>query len=1199
MPQSYAIEQEVPYDWNIGDLILDRYEVRGIHEGGMGRVYRVYHKEWRTELAVKSPHRAFFENQQQRENFTRECYTWVNLGLHPNIVSCYFVRQLGGVPRIFAEYVEGGTLREWIDSRKLHTGGRDDALARIIDIAIQMAWGLHHAHENGVIHHDVKPGNVLMTTSGTARIADFGLAKARAFTAQQTDGGRYRTILSSVGGMTPAYCSPEQAVGRVITRRTDCWSWALSILDMVLGGVGWRTGLDAPAVLAHCRRNSPTRMPKKMIRLLQQCFQLNPSNRPATLDECAAALTQSYRDLTGRDFERAKPDLLRLTASALNNKGVSLLELGRFADAEKAWEEAREADPHHIEATYNRSLRLWRTARATDDDAVRLLKEIQATHPNSWQPLCLLAQVHLERADIAAAKECLDRIERDHLDRIEVKEAIDRAEGDKHAMLCLRILEGHSKSIRSACISQDGRFAVSGSDDATLRIWDLESGQCLRTLQGDGSSVGSLGLDSQGKLLISDDDDRLRVWDVESGKCLGVLEGHSSPIDCAAIDSRGELAISGSSDGSLRVWEVGTGHSIRIPDGRTMIGSVSLSADGRLALCAGFFPLGGNNIFLLNTKTGALVRVFKGHPNGVGSVVLSADATLALSGDILDGTVKLWNTDNGRCLRIFRGHSDRVFSVALSADCQMALSGSKDKTVRLWDVATGRCLRSFREHSGPVYAVSISKDGRRAISASGDKTLRLWKLERPTYTAPPALSRVAFDSLHAAERRFTGKLEQAEAALRENNVTGAAMILRDLRSEAGYEREPRSFALWQTLYLRLPRTSFRDAWSETLPEKGYVACICMNRDGTRSLFADYGVLKLWEVATNRCLHVVKAQNYYVNAVCLSSDSRLAIAGGGRPVMARHLRDQGECALRVWDVTAGQRLSVLEGHTDMIISVKLSSDDSLAISASADRTVRLWDVATHRCLRSFQATWGFLSADEQLLLSGGASREEAQIVRLWEVATGRCLREFERPQPPASVCLTADARSVIFRERDTKRIIGVYDVPSGRYEEISRDHPTGSFADRRFEICMGADSTLEVWDLVAGHCVRSFEAPEGIRSFVVSPDGRFALSVGRGRVRRWVFDWELEEKQRADWDEGARPFLGNFLTLHMPYAAPFPAGVDLNDNAITMALTRRGNPSWTEDDFKQLLYTLGCAGYGWLRPEGVRSELEKMAAALEQ
>jgi len=176
---------------------------------------------------------------------------------------------------------------------------------------------------------------------------------------------------------------------------------------------------------------------------------------------------------------------------------------------------------------------------------------------------------------------------------------------------------------------------------------------------------------------------------------------------------------------------------------------------------------------------------------------------------------------------------------------------------------------------------------------------------------------------------------------------------------------------------------------------------------------------------------------------------------------------------------------------------------------------------------------------------------------------------------------------------------VYDVPSGRYEEISRDHPTGSFADRRFEICMGADSTLEVWDLVAGHCVRSFEAPEGIRSFVVSPDGRFALSVGRGRVRRWVFDWELEEKQRADWDEGARPFLGNFLTLHMPYAAPFPAGVDLNDNAITMALTRRGNPSWTEDDFKQLLYTLGCAGYGWLRPEGVRSELEKMAAALEQ
>ena len=404
-----------------------------------------------------------------------------------------------------------------------------------------------------------------------------------------------------------------------------------------------------------------------------------------------------------------------------------------------------------------------------------------------------------------------------------------------------------------------------------------------------------------------------------------------------------------------------------------------------------------------------------------------------------------------------------------------------------------------------------------------------------------------------------------------------------------------------------PRRSFRDACSETLFEEEWMTCICMNRDGSRALSAGYG-LRLWEVATSRCLHVVKTPKY-VHAVCLSSDGRLAIAGGGRAVIALHLRDKGECDLEVLDIATGHCLSVLQGHTDMIISVQLSSDDRLAVSTGADRTVRLWDVATGRCLRSFQATWGFLSADEQFLLCvGGAPREEGRTVRLREVATGRCLREFEPPEPSASVRLTADARSVVFRLWDSKSIIGVYDVPSGRFKELSRDRPdvvgftglggaTGTgpaSVNGRFEICVGADSTLEVWDLVAGHCVRSFEAPEGIRSVVVSPDGRFALSIGRDRLRRWVLDWELEERQLADWDEGARPYLRNFLTLHTPYAAPLPTGEKLDDDAVTMALTRRGNPSWTEDDFQQLLYTLGCAGYGWLRTGGVRQELEKMA-----
>jgi hypothetical protein len=92
---------------------------------------------------------------------------------------------------------------------------------------------------------------------------------------------------------------------------------------------------------------------------------------------------------------------------------------------------------------------------------------------------------------------------------------------------------------------------------------------------------------------------------------------------------------------------------------------------------------------------------------------------------------------------------------------------------------------------------------------------------------------------------------------------------------------------------------------------------------------------------------------------------------------------------------------------------------------------------------------------------------------------------------------------------------------------------------------------------------------------------------------WELDWELDTRKLADWDEGARPYLEIFLTLHTPYAASLPKARKPSEEEIRLALTRRGKPTWTEEDFQKLIQQLQYAGYGWLRPEGVRSELGKM------
>src|ERR1051326_1140044 len=355
--RSYSSEDSVPPVWNVGDVILGLYEVKHVHDtGGLGLVYRVRHRNWNTDLAVKTPRPQFFQTERHKELFERECETWVNLGLHPHTVSCYYVRRLGGIPRVFAEYVEGGSLRDWIRNGKLYEGGSGKALERILDVVIQFAWGLHYAHEKELVHQDVKPANVMMASDGTAKVTDFGLARASAESGEaRADLTDDQSLLVSMGGMTPAYASPEQMAGEKLSRKTDIWSWAVSVLEMFTGKVTWKKGSEAPTALdlylwssaggggtpsvpggGDVPRNptgppppsgppgsggpppsdpsSKPHMPGGLSEILKRCFQGDPRHRPSDLLEIVVKLQSLFLETTGRPYPRVMPKSAEATA---------------------------------------------------------------------------------------------------------------------------------------------------------------------------------------------------------------------------------------------------------------------------------------------------------------------------------------------------------------------------------------------------------------------------------------------------------------------------------------------------------------------------------------------------------------------------------------------------------------------------------------------------------------------------------------------------------------------------------------------------------------------------------------------------------------------------------------------------------------------------------------------------------------------
>ena len=407
----HAAEAKVTSEWKVGEVILDLYEVKHVYEGGgMGLVYRVHHRGWNTDLAVKSPRAEYFETDTQKENFTHECETWINLGLHPHIVSCHYVRTLGGIPRVFAEYIEGGSLKEWIDSRKLYEGGQQAALKRILDIAIQMAWGLHYAHDHqdGVIHQDVKPANVLMLPDGTAKITDFGLAKARGTAEEVAAGNGKRSILVSAGGMTPAYCSPEQANKQPLSRKTDIWSWAVSVLEMFVGEVCWQSGTAAPQVLKCLLELRITgagipELPLGFLDLLAQCLEEDPTGRPEDFQAVVAHLKSFYRAMENEDYFRPAPAPTTLRADALNNRALSMLDLGQCTNARQLFCQAMELDRLSVAVTYNSGLLNWRSGDFLGEDLLAQLGQIKEQHPTDPTIESVLGWVSMEMGDYASA----------------------------------------------------------------------------------------------------------------------------------------------------------------------------------------------------------------------------------------------------------------------------------------------------------------------------------------------------------------------------------------------------------------------------------------------------------------------------------------------------------------------------------------------------------------------------------------------------------------------------------------------------------------------------------------------------------------------------------------------------------------------------------------------------------------------------
>jgi small GTP-binding protein len=245
-------------------------------------------------------------------------------------------------------------------------------------------------------------------------------------------------------------------------------------------------------------------------------------------------------------------------------------------------------------------------------------------------------------------------------------------------------LEGHKDSVLSLSFDPSGRTLASGSEDKSVKLWEVSNGKLVRSLEGHKAGVVTVSFDPSGRTLASgSEDNTVKLWEASSGKLVHTLEGHQDRVRSVSFDPSGGTLASGSDDHTVKLWD---------------------------------------------SRSGKLVRSLEGHKSGVMSVSFDPSGRTLASGSY-DKTVKLWDSSSGKLVRCLEGYQSYVLSVSFDPSGQTLASGNYGNTVQLWDSSSGKLVRILEGHTAFVEAVAFSIDGRWFISKSDDGSLRVWRCD--------------------------------------------------------------------------------------------------------------------------------------------------------------------------------------------------------------------------------------------------------------------------------------------------------------------------------------------------------------------------------------------------------------------------------------------------------------------------------------